>query len=64
MEAIDGIDDETGNGWAYSAGYPYGSDPTPWVIFELTKKKNKMNSVALINGKKRTDHMLLTFKVA
>ena len=63
MEAIDGIDNEKGNGWAYGAGYPYGNDPA-WVVFELTKKKNKMNSVALINGKERTDHMLLTFKVA
>ena len=60
MEAIDGIDNEKGNGWAYGAGHT----PPAWVVFELTKKKNKMNSVALINGKGRTDHMLLIFKVA
>ena len=59
MEAIDGIDNEEVNGWAY------GPEHTPaWVVFELTKKKNKMKSVALISGKERTDHMLLTFKVA
>ena len=58
MEAIDGIDNEEGNGWAYNGLTP------AWVEFELTKKKNKMKSVALISGKERTDHMLKTFKVA
>ena len=55
-EAIDGITNENGNGWAYSGLAP------AWAIFELTEEKT-MNILVIMSGQERTYHRLIIFKV-
>ena len=50
-EAYDGITDERGNGWAYSAFLP------AWVIYELAEK-GTISSLRLINGQQRNEFNL------
>ena len=57
LEAIDGITDNAGNGWAYSSvGSP------AWAIF-IIPEKTTMNTLVLMSGQGRNDHRLIVFRV-
>ena len=56
LEAIDGITNVQGNGWAYNGG------SSAWAIFELTEKR-KMNTLVMMNGQKWNGHRLIIFRV-
>jgi hypothetical protein len=56
IEAIDGITNEVGNGWAY------GGDSPAWAIF-IIPEKTIMNTLVLMSGQGRNDHRLIVFRV-
>ena len=56
LEAIDGITNVQGNGWAYNGGF------SAWAIFDLTEKR-KMNILVIMNGQTGNHLRLITFRV-